>query len=146
MSVCVSASVCVCECECVCASVCVCVCVNGANLDNLISRDSSDVLHHLRQVLDLHLSPVEESVQVSCGKEGDRQLVCVCVCERTVLCQFCGADLCADEEVVFGNEEVGREEVLSGGVVHTGEGGVLEGTARSLTELHSGCVCACVYL
>ena len=59
--------------------VCVCVCVNGANLDNLISRDSSDVLDHLRQVLDLHLSPVEESVQVSCGKEGDRQLVCVCV-------------------------------------------------------------------
>ena len=54
--------------------------VNGANLDNLISRDSSDVLHHLRQVLDLHLSPVEESVQVRCGKEGDRQLVCVCVC------------------------------------------------------------------
>ena len=54
----------------------------------------------------------------------------------TILGQFSRADLSLDEEVVFGNEEVGGEEVRSGGVVDTGQCGVLVGTTRRLTELH----------
>ena len=54
----------------------------------------------------------------------------------TILGQFSRADLSLNEEVVFGDEEVGGEEVRSSWVVDTGQRGVLEGTTRRLTELH----------
>ena len=42
----------------------------GANLDNLISRDSCDVLHSFGEVFDRHLPPVQETVEVSCRGGG----------------------------------------------------------------------------
>ena len=43
-----------------------------ANLDNFISGDLCNVLHHSGQVVGRHLPPVEETMEVSC-RQTDRQ-------------------------------------------------------------------------
>ena len=72
---------------------------------------------------------------------------CVCVCDggdsgtgiekitHTILCQLCGADLSPDEKVVFGDEQVGREEMLLHRIIDTGQSGVLERTSQCFTIL-----------
>ena len=58
-----------------------------------------------------------------------------CSSERTILCEFCGADLSPHKEVIPWSEQVWGEQVLLGGVIDAGEGGVLVGSSNSLPEL-----------